>query len=90
MNDLKTVNAELIQRNEDLKYLNQHDSLTALHNRSYFMDKLDAAIHSAGNTQKVALILWNVDNLKGINDTYGHYMGDQILITHAERCAENT
>ncbi len=85
VNDLKALNAELLQRNEDLKYINQHDSLTALHNRSYFMDKLNAAIQSAVNEQKVGLILWNVDGLKGINDTYGHFTGDQILIMHAGR-----
>jgi diguanylate cyclase len=85
VNDLKAVNAKLLQRNEDLKYANQHDSLTRLHNRNYFMDKLDAAITAASDKRNVALVLWNIDNLKGINDTYGHYTGDQILITHAER-----
>jgi diguanylate cyclase len=86
--DLKIANAELTQRNEDLKFANYHDPLTGLHNRAYFLSRLEEAIETAGPNGKVALLLWNVDNLKGINDTYGHFTGDKILIQHAERAAK--
>ncbi|MFH1880910.1 MAG: diguanylate cyclase, partial [Bacillota bacterium] len=79
-NDLKTANDELWQRNEDLRYINLHDPLTGLNNRIYFLDRLENAIKNAQPNGKVALVLWNVDNLKGINDTYGHFTGDKILI----------
>ncbi len=86
--DLKTLNAALLERNDDLKYALEHDSLTKLYNRNYFLEKLDDAIHSATGKHRVSLLLWNVDNLKGINDTYSHTIGDQVLITVANRMRE--
>ena len=82
--DLEKANAELLRRNEDLRYAALHDSLTGLYNRTYFMEQLDEFINTASTDEKVTLLMWNVDNLKGINDTYGHYTGDQLLIWHAE------
>ncbi len=82
--DLESANAELRRRNEDLRYVALHDSLTGLYNRTYFMERLDEFINTVSSDDKVMLMMWNVDNLKGINDTYGHYTGDQLLIWHAE------
>ena len=82
--DLKSTNLKLLQKNEELEFVALHDSLTGLHNRTYFMGKLEAFINQAASDEKVTLLIWNIDNMKGINDTYGHYTGDQLLIWHAE------
>lgn len=82
--DLQSANKELLRKNEELQYVALHDPLTGLHNRTYFMEKLDEFINTASSDEKVTLLIWNIDNLKGINDTYGHYSGDQLLIWHAE------
>lgn len=82
--NLKSANDELQQRNEELEYINQHDSLTGLNNRVYFLEKLEELIKACAPNEKVLLALWNIDNLKGINDTYGHFMGDQLIIRHAQ------
>ena len=82
--DLQSANAELLQKNEELEFAALHDSLTGLYNRNYFMEKLEEFINTAADsTEKVTLLIWNVDNLKGINDTYGHHTGDQLLVWHA-------
>ena len=83
--DLQSAIEELQRRNEELNYLSLHDPLTGLYNRTFFLTQIEEAIRTAGPAEKVALLLWNVDNLKGINDTYGHMTGDNVLILHSKR-----
>ena len=53
-----------------------HDPLTGIMNRSAFEGLKDFLKQSP---QPMALLLLDVDNFKGINDTYGHDMGDKVL-----------
>ncbi len=85
MRDLEEKNSELMSKNEELKYISEHDQLTGLYNREFFMRELKNKIDSLKDGQKIALVLWNVDRLKGINDTYGHSIGDRVLMIIAER-----
>ncbi len=78
-------NEELLRKNEELKYINNHDALTGLYNRKYFLEKLNEQIMDVSGEEEVLLILWNVDNLNGLNNTYGHDIGDQILVLLADR-----
>jgi len=57
-----------------------HDSVTDLPNRILLMDRLEQAIQS-GMRQKtiLALLIFNINNLKEINDTLGHFNGDRLL-----------
>ncbi|MEM8972950.1 MAG: EAL domain-containing protein [Pseudomonadota bacterium] len=59
------------------------DSLTGLYNRDYFTWKL-RALCQAGERSFI-LILTDLDRFKRINDTYGHQVGDQALVTFAQR-----
>lgn len=57
------------------------DGLTGLYNRRYFHEKLEqsvSAVHQ-GISQRVSLILLDVDNFKGYNDKHGHPAGDRLL-----------
>lgn len=57
-----------------LSYSNNHDFLTGVYNRAYF----DSVLH--GNTKyPMAIFICDIDNLKFVNDTYGHRMGDQLI-----------
>ncbi len=68
-----------------LKAKAETDGLTGLLNRDSFMDlfakKLKLASSSGGT---VSLLMMDLDKFKGINDTYGHNVGDQVLIAFAE------
>ncbi len=83
--DLEIKNEELRNKNAELKHINNHDSLTGLYNRRYFLEKLNEQIMGVSGEEEVLLILWNVDNLNGLNNTYGHDIGDQILVLLADR-----
>ncbi len=74
------------QKNERVSMLAYHDTLTKLPNRLYFHEKLDATLAKANRDNKsFALHLIDVDKFKEINDTYGHPIGDQVLIEMAKR-----
>lgn len=60
-----------------------HDSLTGLPNRQYFNNKADS--DELNNNDMYWVILMDLDKFKLINDLSGHHVGDQILITIAER-----
>ena len=67
---------------ENLRRLAEHDGLTGLYNRYYFMQEVEhlverVARQSATNT---ALLYLDLDNFKYVNDTLGHIAGDELLV----------
>jgi diguanylate cyclase (GGDEF)-like protein/PAS domain S-box-containing protein len=66
---------------EEIRSLSLHDELTGLYNRRGFMTLSDHTLKTASRLKKtIALIYLDVDNLKSINDTGGHKMGDRALV----------
>lgn len=57
-----------------LDYSNNHDFLTGVYNRAYF----DTVLHGS-ITYPLAIFICDIDNLKYVNDTFGHRMGDQLI-----------
>jgi len=71
-----------------LQFLAYHDPLTKLPNRLLLRERFDQAKHSAarGNTECwVAMLFLDLDQFKNINDTLGHVLGDQLLLSVSER-----
>lgn len=69
------------QTAEQLIYLAERDPLTGLHNRRRFEDELHRAMSSAARRKATgALLFFDLDEFKYINDTYGHRAGDAMLI----------
>jgi len=64
------------------------DPLTGLGNRTMFMDHARDALADADDTM-TAVILLDLDGFKGVNDTYGHAAGDELLRVTAERLNAN-
>lgn len=69
---------QLNSEREQLMYMNTHDLLTDVYSRSYFEENL-ARIDSEG-TQPVSVVVGDVNNLKLMNDVFGHKFGDNLLI----------
>lgn len=63
-----------------------HDPLTGVGNRLLFMDRLGHALARAGrHASPVAVLFFDLDHFKVVNDTLGHRAGDEVLITTAKR-----
>jgi diguanylate cyclase (GGDEF)-like protein/PAS domain S-box-containing protein len=75
---------------EHLRYIATHDLLTGLPNRVLFYDRLEHAISLAKREGKrLAVLFFDINNFKNVNDTFGHQVGDQILAIAAERLRSN-
>lgn len=67
------------------------DHLTGVANRSYFAQRFESEIRRAMNYgQAMALFMFDVDEFKTINDTYGHHAGDVVIKKMAELVKLNT
>lgn len=71
-----------------MNHLSHHDLLTNLPNRLLLQDRIDQALNRARRAEdKVALVAFDFDNFKRVNDTFGYTVGDQLLQDIA-RCLE--
>ena len=74
------------ERTEALRDAALHDALTGLPNRKLLVDRLDQALaRQLRSTRGVALLFLDLDRFKLLNDSRGHAIGDQVLLTVAGR-----
>lgn len=82
MKDISEINNLKLK----LQDLATHDFLTGLPNRAFFYDNFTRQLaHAARTGEKLAVMMFDIDAFKSINDTYGHDAGDKVLIAVAER-----
>ena len=82
ISDLKRVE-------EELRALSITDSLTGIHNRRYFQDRLKAEMVRVNRTSgALSVIMLDIDHFKRINDKYGHAVGDGVLQELCKRISQ--
>ena len=79
--EIQDYTQKLENLQEELKHIAYYDFLTDLPNRRMFIKKLEEEI---SENKFGAVMLMDIDNFKGINDTLGHGYGDKVLIKVAE------
>ena len=83
-NYINTAKAELVEANNALSILAVTDRLTGLFNRGEIQrrisERITACLSAPEKENATSLIMIDLDNFKGINDTYGHAVGDEVLI----------
>jgi diguanylate cyclase (GGDEF)-like protein len=83
---LETELAAAQEAKEEYRTLAYHDGLTGLPNRTLFHDRLGLAItHSSRLQGHLALLYLDIDDFKGVNDSFGHESGDRVLVELASR-----
>lgn len=74
------LSATVVARTQQLRRLSVIDRLTALYNRAYFDERLEAELSRSRRTgQPLSLVMVDVDHFKCFNDSYGHASGDAGL-----------
>jgi two-component system, chemotaxis family, response regulator WspR len=81
LQDVKEKNAQLEQSLRKVEQLAATDPLTGLYNRRYFSKVLELLFAEAMRYDKdMSCVMIDLDNYKQFNDSYGHQMGDELLI----------
>lgn len=83
--ELEEANRQLALANERLSVMATTDELTGLLNRRALKDKI---VYNVRNREPFALLMFDLDNFKMINDTFGHDEGDEVLAAFARVLTE--
>lgn len=87
---IKALNKKLQSTQTKLEDQVNHDSMTNLYNRRYLYQASKQLIKNSDNLN---LIMFDIDNFKNINDSYGHDIGDKVIISLAKevlRCTRKS
>lgn len=78
---MSEINYRLQLANEELIDMSHRDPLTHIYNRRYFTEESAKILaFSKRNDIPLTIIILDIDKFKNINDTYGHFVGDEVII----------
>jgi diguanylate cyclase (GGDEF)-like protein len=88
--ELERVNANLASINTQLERLATTDALTGLHNRRYMKQSLEFELARGQRVEHpFCLLMIDIDHFKRVNDTWGHAVGDEVLVALAALLRDN-
>lgn len=93
LGEVKNRNDELVETNQELAAAASTDALTGLPNRRTFDAFLNNQVASRQRHPResaLGLIVMDIDKFKVVNDTYGHAVGDEVLIEAGKRLADGS
>ncbi len=73
---------------EKVRHLSLHDALTGLYNRTFFNEEMER-LRASQHLYPIGFVIADLDDLKPMNDTHGHQVGD-LLIQRAARLLEHS
>jgi diguanylate cyclase (GGDEF)-like protein len=80
------VSLENLRQRDELRTLAAVDDLTKVYNRRYFFDQLEREISACRRySAPLSVLTFDLDDLKKMNDSFGHGLGDQALRALAQR-----
>ena len=89
--ELEKQTESLASRTRELEEETQRDGLTGLYNRAFLDQACDQAFRNANSHNwPLTVVFLDVDHFKRVNDTYGHYAGDEVLRATAGLLKANT
>ncbi len=78
--EIKSLVAELEKDKEKFKDMAYKDPLTGIYNRRFFFEEAKIIIEQVKRTNTpICIAMYDIDNFKRVNDTYGHDMGDVVI-----------
>lgn len=89
--ELYRINMELKQKEDIIKRLAYYDKLTGVANRTLFYELAEKFLENSKRENSIlGLMFIDIDKFKNINDTYGHEIGDQVLVKVAKILEKST
>ncbi len=76
---LNVTTQDLYAANRKLEETATTDGLTEIFNRKKISERIEYELKKRDKTENTNLIMFDIDNFKHVNDTYGHDMGDEVL-----------
>ncbi len=87
---IKSLQDELERKNLELEKLSHTDGLTKINNRRHFVELLELEYARAERYKApLSYLMIDIDHFKQVNDTYGHHIGDAVLIEVSKALSSN-